>query len=963
LALVLGIAASAQAAVVINSVAHRNTDTDATEEPLIGPNPLDEGELVFNDRTHIYADVPPFFIGADYVMLANDNKNHSAYELDITFSRSATLYVFVDNRTGGAAGGKGVDPIITGMPWLTDLGFIDTGEDIGIDESADGSINQYFSIFALDVSKGTVTIGGCTQGHSGNMYGVAAILRISDPIAQSPVPNDGATDVERDARWTWIPGKADQTHNVFLGDTFQDVNSATTAAAVGLDVNAFDPGRLEFGQTYYWRVDEVNSTPDKTVFRGEIWSFEVEPYSVMVPVDVNNVTASSFSPFNPPQTTVNGSGLNGMTHSSAPETMWLSNSPDLNPWLMFEFDQMEKLDQMLVWNSNSTSEGFVGWGVKDATIEYSMDGVAWTPLADAVQISRAPGDPTYSDPQAVDLGLIQAKYVRINILNSWGGLLPQFGLAEVRFYALPTRPRTPNPASGAQGVDPRTDSLSWRAGREADQHDVYVSEDPNAMGAPQAVTENALALSGLNLALDTTYYWQVDEVNEAQVPSIWTGDLWNFTTVDSFAVDDFESYNNLSPDRPFQHWLDGYGYSADEYFPVAYNGNGTGAGIGHDIWSPSSPYFGGDLMETGSTAPGSGKALPFYYNNTAGVASETQHKFATAQDWTVNGLQTLSIAFRGTGGNTGTLYAKINSVKIPYDLAATDIGLAAWQAWNIDLTKVSGLKNVTTLSIGVDGSGASGMILLDDIRLYAKPGELITPVAPNTSGLLAQYSFEGNANDVSGHGLNGSLTPVLATIGTPGAAGQGSSVQLQLGGYVDLGNPAALNFGTGDWTIAAWFKTSMSGTGDANKGTIVAKGGDSTGGHRYALILSETVEGVISLVTDDDVTKVVVDSSTPVNDGQWHFVVGQREGTDLRLFIDGQVEATGTTANAATQPYSLAGTSQHNAYIGAVTNHASATLYKMFNGSIDNVAMYGRALSAEEILWLAGRTTPIHKPF
>ncbi len=56
---------------------------------------------------------------------------------------------------------------------------------------------------------------------------------------------------------------------------------------------------------------------------------------------------------------------------------------------------------------------------------------------------------------------------------------------------------------------------------------------------------------------------------------------------------------------------------------------------------------------------------------------------------------------------------------------------------------------------------------------------------------------------------------------------------MEKAGYVDLGNPPALNFGTGDWTVTAWFKTAMTGTGDANKGTIYAKGGDSTGGKRY----------------------------------------------------------------------------------------------------------------------------------
>ena len=274
-----------------------------------------------------------------------------------------------------------------------------------------------------------------------------------------------------------------------------------------------------------------------------------------------------------------------------------------------------------------------------------------------------------------------------------------------------------------------------------------------------------------------------------------------------------------------------------------------------------------------------------------------------------------------------------------------------------------GVANVQTLSIGVDGSGASGVIYLDDIKLYAQPGELITPVAPDNAELKAQYSFEGNTNDSSGNGLNGTLNSGLAQVASPGASGQGSGLQLTLGGYVDLANPASLDFSTGDWTIAAWFKTGMTGTTDADKGTIVGKGGDSSGGHRYALIMNEGTEGIVSLVCDDNVDKIVVNSNTPTNDDKWHFVVGQREGSDIRIFMDGQLEATGSAANTTAQPYDLAGTVQHNAYIGALTNNSSGTIYKMFNGSIDEVVIYERALTAEEILWLAGRTTPIHKPF
>ncbi|MEN6576951.1 MAG: hypothetical protein ABFD90_11460, partial [Phycisphaerales bacterium] len=295
--LVVGVFAGLAQAQLITAVVHRNTDTDAPENPQVAPDPLGESAVVFVDRTHVYADVPEWLISAEYIMLANDNKNWSAYELDITFSRNATLYVFVDNRMGGAAGGKDVAPIVTGMPWLTTMGFVDTGEDIGIDESADGDIDQYYSIFALEVEAGTVTIGGDTEGHSGNMLGVAALPRAGGGKAQGPVPEDVATDIPRDVILSWTVGDFAKTHNVYLGTDREDVNNASVANQMGvlvsegqMDATYEPPSVLTYGQTYYWRIDEVNAA-DGEVTRGDLWSFTVEPYAY----PVENVTATASS--------------------------------------------------------------------------------------------------------------------------------------------------------------------------------------------------------------------------------------------------------------------------------------------------------------------------------------------------------------------------------------------------------------------------------------------------------------------------------------------------------------------------------------------------------------------------------------------------------------------------------------------------------------------------------------------
>jgi hypothetical protein len=58
--------------------------------------------------------------------------------------------------------------------------------------------------------------------------------------------------------------------------------------------------------------------------------------------------------------------------------MWLSSEKPA--WIQYEFDRVQKLDEMLVWNYNESSEGIIGFGAKNVTVEYSTDANEWTTL-------------------------------------------------------------------------------------------------------------------------------------------------------------------------------------------------------------------------------------------------------------------------------------------------------------------------------------------------------------------------------------------------------------------------------------------------------------------------------------------------------------------------------------------------------------------------------------------------------
>jgi len=529
--------------------------------------------------------------------------------------------------------------------------------------------------------------------------------------AREPYPANGETDVARDSVLSWTPGEfaaPTNGHKVYFAESFSDVNDGvgpvTRSAA-----SYVPPGRLDFDTTYYWRVDEVAGAPDFTVFEGNVWDFTTEPAGY--PIANVTATASSSSSDQGPENTVNGSGLSDDLHSTASDTMWLSDFSGPQPtWIQFDFDKIYVLHEMWVWNSNTEFETGVGYGARDVSVEYSLDGIDYETLGTTYEFSRAPGAPEYAHNTTVDFGGLTARHVRLTINSKWGIPLPQFGLSEVRFLRIPVRARRPQPDSGARDVDINA-LLGWRAGREAATHDVYLSDDEQAVidGTAPVSNVTGASFSPTPLDLDSTYYWRVDEVNDAPSTATWQGDVWAFTTKQFIIVDDFESYNDILQGEEgsnliYLTWIDGY----VELPQVRTNGSTMGYTV------PYEPTMETDTVHSGR------QSAPMAYNNTVAAFSEVSRTLAS-QNWTTNGIRTLSLWFFGDPANTpGQLYAKINGVRVDYDGPADNLAISDWHIWNIDLASVAtDLQSVTNLGIGVSGFGVSGNLLLDDIRLYA----------------------------------------------------------------------------------------------------------------------------------------------------------------------------------------------------------------------------------------------------
>jgi len=751
----------------------------------------------------------------------------------------------------------------------------------------------------------------------------------SPGLASRPQPQDEAVDVPLDVVLGWTPGEFAPPvngHKVYFSESFDDVNDGV--GGITQDANSYaQPQRLDFGTIYYWRVDEVNAPPTSHIeFKGEVWQFTTEPFAYAI----ENITATASSTHQAdtgPENTINGSGLDADDlHSIETAGMWLSGDEPNGAWIEYELGKVYKLHEMWVWNANQMMESFIGFGIKDVTVEYSTNGTEYTTLGTTHEFVRAPGAAGYAYNTTVDFGGAAAKYVRLTANSNWGGLMPQYGLSEVRFFYIPVLAREPSPDSGTTDVAVDV-TLGFRAGREAAEHGVYLSTDEQAVidGTAPVTTVTENSFGPLSLDLGKTYYWRVDEVNETETPTTWQGEIWNFTTPEFFIVEDFEDYNDYPPDEIWSTWVDGYGVPE----------NGATVGYPAPDWNRDEHY-----VET-ATVHGGEQAMPFFYDNTgAAIYSEGKRTFAVPQDWTKAGVQTLVLWFQGDPNNalTEQMYVKVNNVKVVYDGDTNNIVRRRWTQWNIDLTSLGiSLSNVTSLSIGFERTGAfgdTGMVLIDDIRLYRVAAPIPEPADPGSTGLVAYYALDNNAEDGSGNGNHGTLQ------GTPqwveGLIGEA----LQFNGstdYVEVADAPGLDI-TNTITIAVWVKANTFGDwrGFVTKGLETAPYAMQMWGDG-SLRFGWNWDSPAGAVGDG-----LRNSNAKIPLGEWAHLAVTYDGSTLRFYINGGLDTREVDVSL------VFGTNDEPLTLGC--DFPGGDEY--FDGAMDDVRIYDRALLPGEVMFL-----------
>ncbi|MCP4259601.1 MAG: hypothetical protein GY774_19130 [Planctomycetes bacterium] len=480
---------------------------------------------------------------------------------------------------------------------------------------------------------------------------------IASPIALAPTPADGSIHTDTWANLNWYTGDSAVSHDVYFGDNFDDVDSGSESTFQGNQTDTFMvvgfpgfayPDGLIPGTTYYWRIDEVNDTEPNSPWKGDVWSFLVPPRTAYAPEPADGTE---------------------------------SIDPDAD----------------LSWTP--------GFGAKLHTVYFGDN-------FDDVNNASGGSSQGITSYDPGTLKLSETYYWRVD----------EFDVVEMykgNIWSFTTQGAVgnPNPSKGAVEIT-HSPILTWSPGIYGASHEIYFGTDKGAVknadtSSPEYKSSGNLGSESYDvgqLEWNTTYYWRIDEANNTNADSPWTGPLWNFTTANFLVVDDFESYNDLDPADPnsnriFLAWLDGL------------DDPSNGSLVGYD----NPPFAEQTIVHGGS------QSMPMSYDNAAGK-SEATLTLTSLNDWTVNGINTLTIWFRGSSSNAAEpMYVAVNGTAALTNDNPNASQAANWTEWTIDLTRFAdqgvNLANITSVTLGLGNrnnpvAGGSGMVFFDDIRLY-----------------------------------------------------------------------------------------------------------------------------------------------------------------------------------------------------------------------------------------------------
>ena len=330
--------------------------------------------------------------------------------------------------------------------------------------------------------------------------------------------------------------------------------------------------------------------------------------------------------------------------------------------------------------------------------------------------------------------------------------------------------------------------------------------------------------------------------------------------------------------------------------------------------------------------------------NQAPVFAESNATFTTAEN---NASASFTITATDPDANTTLVYAKSGPDAGKFDLNASTGILTFTNTPDFEANASAAGNNAFSLTITVTDGEANATQAIT-VNVTDDPADNPLDL---TTGLVAYYPFDGNASDMSGNGNHGTPQNGVA-LGADRHGGAGKAYSFDgVDDHVSLSAHISSFKNLNHGTVSAWIKTDS-----IQRSPILAINREGTT-DRFVM---EMYSGKSRLLVRNGETNLVgMHASDLLNQGNWYQITVTQSGSLSKLHIDGSL-ITAFTSNLVSDSWFNDVSNTNLMFIGYDKN-----LYPVhFHGSIDEVRIYDRALSANEVaaLYQLENTPPNQAP-
>lgn len=237
--------------------------------------------------------------------------------------------------------------------------------------------------------------------------------------------------------------------------------------------------------------------------------------------------------------------------------------------------------------------------------------------------------------------------------------------------------------------------------------------------------------------------------------------------------------------------------------------------------------------------------------------------------------------------------------------------------------------------IAKDKYGATSISSIASFGVYTNP---TNSFFHNLTDLVLYYSFNNNANDISGNNLNGTIHSANLTTDRFGNINSAYSFDGS-SAYIESSSNTLLNLGN-YFTICAWIKPNTGyGKNNADYIDIVSRWGSiSPNAASYFLAISSSGK-IKAAITNNGYDITAGSGNTTIAVGKWSHIAMTFDGESVNLYVNGVKDGSFSSNAPQASSYTL--------YIGSQRGG-----FAYFNGSIDDVYLFKRTLTSNEILEL-----------